>query len=209
MNGVSRCRLAVEALTARIDETLETYRRLQVPFRWTITPGSTPGLADRLRERGLEERSVVGLHGEVSAQGTTRPQVSAHAIGAAELPEFTRVMAEGWSTEPAPLAAYNERLLAHADRQRLFLALVDDEPAGTAGLAILQRSVYLIGAVVLPRFRGRGVYRALVEARLQVARELGRALVTCQAHPDTSAPILKALGFSTIGTFPTFHWRPG
>ena len=95
-------------------------------------------------------------------------------------------------------------MLEASTRQRLFLARVDGVPVGSAGLAIVERSVYLIGTVALPAFRGRGVYRALLDARFALARELGKALVTCQAKPETAEPILEALGFQSIGSFPVF-----
>ncbi len=117
---------------------------------------------------------------------------------------FSTVMAEGWSAPLTPLLAYNARLAMTPVKQRLFLARVDGEPAGSAGVAIVERSVYLIGAVVLPRFRGHGVYRALLNARFSLARSLGKAVVTCQANPATSGPILQALGFQSVGRFPVF-----
>lgn len=205
LNGVGRCRVGVEQLNETIDTTVTEYTRLGLRWRWTVGPRSTPGLEEALRQRGLAEHSITGLWR--AADLPPRPSTSVAAAQVAspgELDAFTAVMAEGWSTPAAPLAAYNQRLMVSASRQRLFLARVDGVPAGSAGLAIVERSVYLIGAVVLPRFRGRGVYRALLDARVELARQLGKALVTCQAKPETSAPILLALGFQSIGSFPVF-----
>ena len=56
----------------------------------------------------------------------------------------------------------------------------------------------LIGAVVLPEFRGRGVYRALIGARARDTLAGGRTLLTCQARAQTSAPILLGLGFHEV-----------
>ena len=60
------------------------------------------------------------------------------------------------------------------------------------------------GGAVAPRFRGRGVYRALVAARLELARAAGLAGVAVQAMPDTSAPILAWLGFTEVGRLQVF-----
>lgn len=209
LNGVNRCRVPPQHLEERVEQALAEYARLHVPFRWTVTRRCTPGLAELLRARALTERAVVGLFRE----SAPLPPASSSATIVVErldptsgsIDEYSGVMAEGWSTPLAPLAAYNRRLLSFADRQRLFLARVDGAPAGTAGLALAARSAYLIGAVVLPRFRRRGVYRALLDARIRVAREMGRELVTCLANPHTSAPILGALGFSSIGALSSFH----
>jgi GNAT superfamily N-acetyltransferase len=58
---------------------------------------------------------------------------------------------------------------------------------------------------VLPRFRGRGLYRALVGARLADARARGIALATAHAREETSAPLLEKMGFETVCRFPVFH----
>jgi len=50
----------------------------------------------------------------------------------------------------------------------------------------------------LPPFRKRGLYRAMVAARLAHARAHGIPLATSHAREATSAPILAALGFDTV-----------
>lgn len=205
LNGVARCRVDAEQLDRTIDAAVNDYTQLGLRWRWTVGPRSTPGLEGALRQRGLAEHSITGLWRTVDLPPRPSTTVAAGQVTSpGDLDAFTAVMAEGWSTPAAPLAAYNRLLMASSSRQRLFLARVDGVPAGSAGLAIVERSVYLIGAVVLPQFRGRGVYRALLDARVGLARHLGKALVTCQAKPETSAPILVALGFQSIGSFPVF-----
>lgn len=209
LNGVGRCRVAAEQLDTTIDAAVNEYTQLGLRWRWTVGPRSTPGLEDALRQRRLAEHSITGLWRAVDLPPRPSTTVAAAQVASpGDLDAFTAVMAGGWSTPAAPLAAYNQLLMASPSRQRLFLARVDGVPAGSAGLAIVDRSVYLIGAVVLPHFRGRGVYRALLDARIEFARHLGKALVTCQAKPETSAPILLALGFQSIGSFPVFTPRP-
>lgn len=201
LNGVARCRLHEAQLDERIETTLAGYAGLR--WRWTVGANDTPALAERLRARRLPERSVIGLwraNDLTVADGAD----ALEATSADDVAAFSAVMAEGWSVPVAPLLAYNARLARTPTKQRLFLARVNGEPAGSAGLAIVERSVYLIGAVVLPRFRGRGVYRALLNARFSLARALGKAIVTCQANPHTSGPILQSLGFQSVGTFPVF-----
>lgn len=201
LNGIARCRLAEAELEDRIDRAIAGYAGIR--WRWTVGANDTPGLAERLRRRGLAERSVIGLW-RANDLSVSDGAESVEATSDDDVAAFSAVMAEGWSAPLAPLLAYNARLATTPLKQRLFLARVNGEPAGSAGLAIVERSVYLIGAVVLPRFRGRGVYRALLNARFSLARSLGKAIVTCQANPQTSGPILRALGFQSVGTFPVF-----
>ena len=89
-------------------------------------------------------------------------------------------------------------------RAPLFLARAGGVPAGVAGVALLPRSAYLMGAVVLRAFRGRGIYRALIAARLAAAAARGIPIATTQAREDTSAPRLERLGFETVCRYPVF-----
>jgi ribosomal protein S18 acetylase RimI-like enzyme len=142
---------------------------------------------------------------EIAADPAIRVEEVTDPAGA---DEYTRVMAEGWGTDPAPLRRVHERLLGiPARRERLFLARWNGAPAGTAGYVAFPRSAYLLGAVVLPRFRGRGLYRALARARLADARGRGLELATCHAREATSAPILERLGFATIRRFAIYFSR--
>jgi hypothetical protein len=54
--------------------------------------------------------------------------------------------------------------------RRFFLALPDGEPARACWATVFYDGVLLAAGVVAPRFRGRGVYRAPVAARLELAR---------------------------------------
>ena len=81
---------------------------------------------------------------------------------------------------------------------QMFIARHEGLPAAVASYVALVRSAYLIGAVGLPTFRRRGLYRALVIARLRHAEDRGPALATTVARAETSAPILARLGFKTI-----------
>src|SRR5262249_18761958 len=83
-------------------------------------------------------------------------------------------------------------------RFRLFVAKIGGEIAGTAGFVRKPRSGYLIGGNVLQRFRGKGVYRALIDAPLRALGAVGCPLVIPQAREATSAPILEHLGWRTV-----------
>ena len=187
-----------------IDATIAEYRALGLKFRWNVGPGSAPAdLGARLERRGLVAspgrgmaRATTELPGELDAA------IAVEDIDQASVGEFSRVMAEGWNIELAPVAAVNRLIAASpGSPQRMFLARWDDQPAAVASYVALPRSAYLLGGVVLPPFRGRGLYRALVRARVADARTRGIALATSHAREDTSAPILERLGFATICRF--------
>jgi GNAT superfamily N-acetyltransferase len=65
----------------------------------------------------------------------------------------------------------------------------------------------LWGGSTHPDWRGRGIYRALVARRAQLARERGRRYLEVDALP-TSRPILERLGFGAVTDTRPYVWRP-
>ena len=65
----------------------------------------------------------------------------------------------------------------------------------------------LLGGSTLPRWRGRGIYRALVAVRAQRAAARGVEYLQVEASDD-SAPMLRRLGFRAVTTTTTYVWTP-
>jgi GNAT superfamily N-acetyltransferase len=81
------------------------------------------------------------------------------------------------------------------------VAVVDGQPV-SGGRVDLDPGVEfagLFGGVTLPEFRGRGLYRATVARRAELAREGGYRWLYVDALP-TSRPILERLGFVKLTT---------
>lgn len=78
----------------------------------------------------------------------------------------------------------------------LFSGYVDDEPVASGRLEIPMNASFglLFGGGVLPQYRGRGLYRALIKAREVMARDLGLKYLSTEAQ-ESSRPILQKLGF--------------
>lgn len=76
-----------------------------------------------------------------------------------------------------------------AEGNQFFLATVDGQPAGAAVLGCFSRVGVLSGTSVLPRFRGRGVQRALVGARLELAQEMGCRWACAAVLPGTASQV--------------------
>ena len=101
----------------------------------------------------------------------------------AQLEDLTRSV-----TAPEP-----ERLV------RSYVAYVDGEPAASAGSTVDGDALRFWDGAVLPAYRGRGAYRALVAQRLVDARAPTARFALVKAVDSTSAPILKRLGFRPYG----------
>jgi GNAT superfamily N-acetyltransferase len=98
--------------------------------------------------------------------------------------------------EPDAVAAF----VAEADGGVISAAwLVAKPPTDFAGLW---------GGAVLPAWRGRGVYRSLVDERAKVAAARGVTYLQVDAS-DSSRPILERLGFVAVTTTTPYVWKPG
>jgi GNAT superfamily N-acetyltransferase len=65
----------------------------------------------------------------------------------------------------------------------------------------------LWGGSTLPAWRGRGIYRATVAYRANLARERGLRFMEVDASSD-SRPILERLGFVPVTTTTPYIWSP-
>ena len=80
---------------------------------------------------------------------------------------------------------------------RQFIASLDGQVVGTAAAVLGNYGINLFAAGVLPDARGRGVYRAMIRARWDLAVERGTPALTVQAG-QMSRPVLESAGFSFI-----------
>lgn len=110
--------------------------------------------------------------------------------------EFERTSAQAWGYPP-PSEEDIDRTFA-ASTAGHFIGCWRGVPAGAGGYALVGDVARLWGTAVVPEFRGRGVYRALVHARMEDARARGAKLALVHARP-TSSPILQRLGFAVFG----------
>lgn len=194
-------------IDATIDATIARYASLGLRFRWAVTPDSRPAdLGERLARRGLTaEPSALMVAATADLHIDPPADITVSLVDAGNLETYVAINAAGWGVDPGPMLDFHRHLLAHPGGiNHCFLAEHDGRPVGAANYAALERSAYFMGAVVLPEHRGRGVYRALLAARLRHAAARGLPLVTTQARLTTSAPILAALGFHKLGEMPMY-----
>jgi len=214
-NSASWVRCGAEEADEVIDEVTELFRRRNLPMMWVLDPDTEPaGFPEFLTARGVHadphapESAVMVLPIQVDVDAPPIDGLELHD-GLAAPDAFRRVDAvnaeafggravgddQGYAGQ---LERRRQNQLAAGNR-RVVLATIDGEPAGSAGLSLYPPDGALInGGAVRPKFRGRGIYRALVAARLEMAREAGVAGLSVWGGP-MSAPILARLGFETVG----------
>jgi GNAT superfamily N-acetyltransferase len=91
------------------------------------------------------------------------------------------------------------------ERAVAVVAMVDGQPV-SGGRVDFEDGVEfagLFGGITLPEYRGRGLYRATVAKRAELARERGYRWLYSDALP-TSRPILERVGFVPITTTTPF-----
>jgi GNAT superfamily N-acetyltransferase len=172
-------------------------------------------LPDRLRAAGFvpedPETVVVALTTAIAAEpvlpdGVVLRQVTADAdmrrIGAME--------SEVWHTDRDWSATHLIREVAAAPDEYIVLTAEAAGQVVAAGwLEMRPGSLFagLWGGATLPEWRGRGIYRALVARRAQLAAARGVRYLQVDASSD-SAPILRRLGFQALATTTPYVWTP-
>lgn len=154
-----------------------------------LSPGADPSLWALLARRGYRLHQFQQLWLRPLAESVVPPPSSAVRIArAGEALLHNRVVCAGFLARDAwrDLEPPFEVPLGVPDVWG-FLAFVEDEPAGGGMLGIVDGVALLSGDAVLPRFRGRGLQKALIHARLAHARERGCDLACASTAPGTAS----------------------
>lgn len=214
-NGASWIRCSAGDAGEVIREARDIFAARHLPFMWTLDPGAEPpDFAEILAQHGVHpdphgpEADVMVMRIDATVEA---PPIEGLEIRDALVDLETFRMADGAAVEAfeAKLPTDSADFIAMQERRRLnfraagnrylLLATVDGEPAGAAGMSVFPPAgAILQGGSVRPKFRGRGIYRALVAARLEIARRAGVEGLQVWGG-DMSAPILAGLGFQKVG----------
>lgn len=193
-----------------VDEVREIALGLAVDrMVWCVRPGHPAEFEREVLLRGAtlldESRVLAAPVDDALARLDVPDDVVVTTVEAlADLRAATDVAAAAFGTDPLDDEDLREQLRADTEMPEAawFLArlLPEGQPAGAAGATLDARVVRLWGGSVHPDARGRGVYRALLAARLHRARLEDADLALAKGHLDASAPILRRCGFVDVGT---------
>jgi GNAT superfamily N-acetyltransferase len=191
-----------------LDEVLGHARAAGRPtLRWWVDGRTEPADTDeQLAALGLREvERLVVLALPVTAELDVPVGVEVVEVTDREgLVLAGRIQAEVFDMSP-PTDAQVEDMLAsvsvpEAERLiRCYVAYVDGEPVASGGSTVDGDALRFWDGSVLPAYRGRGAYRALVARRIRDARPTTADFALVKAVDDTSAPILTRLGFRPYG----------
>ena len=180
----------------------ELWRQRAARAHWRTGPHYTPAGVDQvLLDLGASVHETVDVCGHSLDRAlpaeSLAPGASARRVRTRDdVAQFERTSALAWGYPP-PLEEDIDRTFARST-EGYFIGCWDGAPAGAGGYGLVGDVARLWGTAVVPEFRGRGVYRALVHARMADARGRGARLALVHARP-TSSPILQRLGFTVYG----------
>lgn len=210
-NEVTFSRVAQKDAERVARATIDDYTALGLPFKWSVGPLTEPAdFGDVLERLGFRYWQGRGMAIEPARWSSVPPPgVTVERVTQATFEDYYTAFVRGWATEAVEAPSWRTSMRRALERRhRYYLARVDGEPAGSGGFAIKPRSAYLVGGNVFERFRGRGVYRALIDARVRDLAELGIPLATTIARDATSAPILERFGFETLFRSRVYKYEP-
>jgi GNAT superfamily N-acetyltransferase len=175
---------------------------------WWLAP-EHHHLAPALEELGLVNEGTPGFEATEHALALVTEPAGDPVEGVeARLPEsfeeFVQagvVMRAAFGLPEAPRDDLRRRYEESLDPERTgrqVIALIDDRVVGSSFAALGNAGVNLFGGSVAEDARGRGVYRAMTQARWQLAVERGTPALTVQAG-RMSLPICERLGFVPVG----------
>jgi hypothetical protein len=176
------------------------------PATWEVATVSTPDdLGQRLRAHGLREDESRRAAAMVLDGAPAAPSPGLAVTRVDDVEAFkahVTVTHEVFGHEdrlPAELERIDREGAGDvADRRFVrYVAWVDGRPAGAATATFTPGGAILHSGSVLPWARGRGAYRALVEARRVDAAARGAPTVVTRASA-MSRPILRRLGFEEL-----------
>jgi hypothetical protein len=207
----------IRATAETLDQTIGEIRAILAANRasvcgWFIGSLSEPtNVIERLTERGFVPPDGPPFLPEFTAMALTRPpslpspQAGVEGRRVRSYEEYVRAFRAGLRAYGETEGMIEKRIDASRDgwehangvAKMTHVGLVDGNVAGVGMASYGPNALLLSGAAVLPEYRARGVYGALIAARWRLAVELGKPALVVQASP-MSQPILKRCGFTEI-----------
>jgi GNAT superfamily N-acetyltransferase len=167
-------------------EAVEAF--LGSPTILELSPAADPSLWPLLARRGYRLHQFQQLWVRALDGGEAPSSAAIRQAEPGEAPLYNRVVCAGflgrddWRELEPPFEVPLDTPDAWG-----FLAFVEGEPAGGGMLGIVGDVTLLSGDAVLPRFRGRGLQKELIHARLAFARERGCVLACAGTAPATAS----------------------
>ncbi|KIF70977.1 GCN5 family acetyltransferase [Streptomyces sp. AcH 505] len=204
------------AADAAIVAQIERFAPLGYEFEWKLYGHDRPAdLAERLLAAGFvpedTETVLVAEVGKLSTRATLPAGVRLRPVtDAAGMELLSGVHEQAFGMTGT---AYRERLLTQLaeapETVSAVVATAGDTPVSAARMELPPGKEFagLWGGGTLEAWRGKGIYRALVAHRAEIAAARGYRYLQVDAL-ETSRPILERLGFTALTTTTPYVYKP-
>jgi len=198
-----------------IQEQIAHFDSTGCDFSWVVFDHDTPAnLKDRLLAHGFlteEPDAILILDIEDLSQDLVKPiNFDVQRISDPEnIDDVLSIRQQIWQSDYSSMArSLAKRLVDDPESLGLYVAYVDGKPVSTAQISFFKKCHFagLVHSATLPGFRGRGLYTALIAARVQEAKRRGIRFVDVDASP-MSQPILEKLGFQWLTESYSCEWQ--
>jgi hypothetical protein len=207
--------LTAGELDELIARTRDFFAQRGEAVEWKTYGYDREDLTERLRLAGFVpeelETVVVGRAADLTSAGEAPAGVTIRATtDPADFRRIAGMESEVWGADWSWLAGdLGDRVASAPDGIVVLVAEAGDEVVSAAWLVIAAGTEFgaLWGGSTLARWRGRGIYRALVAARARIAVDRGLRYLMVDASAD-SRPILERLGLLSVTTTTPWVWSP-
>jgi hypothetical protein len=207
--------LSVEELDALIGRVRDRSAARCQAIEWKTYGHDRQDLTERLRLAGFvpedEETVVIGLATNLTAAGEAPNGIAIRATtDLADLRGIAAIESEVWGVDWSWLADdLRDRIESAPENIVVLVAEAAGEAVSAAWLVIIPGTEFaaLWGGSTLVQWRRKGIYRALVARRAQIAANRGIKYLLVDASKD-SRPILQRLGLHAVGTTTPWVWSP-
>lgn len=191
---------------AQIQAQIDYFQAREQDFEWKVCALDQPaGLKQMLESQGFQagDPEVFMTYSLRSASRPARVLPNGIEIRRIEQPEqlddILQVQAQIWGRDFEWLRAKLTSSLKQPESISLFGAYAEGQPiaSGWTDYPVGSRFAELHGGAVLPAWRGRGVFSALLDVRISDATKRGYEWLAVDAAP-MSHPILRAQGFTHV-----------
>ena len=206
------------ALDNVIERQVRAFAERGERFEWKLHGHDRPSdLPQRLRAAGFvaedEETVVIARVDDIAGTFHLPERVSLHEV--TERSDFDRITAiqpDIWNEDDEPTwLAESLEAEKRADPHYLTVVVAEADHAVICAAWVRFEEgtdfATLWGGGTVPAWRGRGVYRAMVSYRANLAAERGFRFLQVDASSD-SRPILQRLGFVPVTTTTPYVWSP-
>jgi GNAT superfamily N-acetyltransferase len=200
-------RLSSETADQAIEEQVAYFASLEQDFEWkAYAHDQPPDLVERLASHGFEidEIEAIMVLDPARSSPVLAPDRPDIAIQRVQRPDKLRDVGSIRQRVYGDDTANRLNGLANEMEQSpnsisIYVAYLNAEPAACGWIRFPTNRAFasLWGGSTVPELRSRGLYRAVLDARIQEARARGTRYLTVDAR-SMSRPILERAGFQTL-----------